>query len=111
MAKRPLISADNHVFEPVTLWQERLPREYRDRGPRLERRDDWLVMSIPVRVEVREAHPDPSPSAEWFDHLQAVRPDTEREVEMHFASPLFQGLGYREDQIHTLIDERIVAAD
>jgi hypothetical protein len=27
-----------------------------------------------------------------------VRPDTEREVEMHFASPLFQGLGYREDQ-------------
>ena len=25
MAKRPLISADNHVFEPVTLWQERLP--------------------------------------------------------------------------------------
>ena len=25
MAKRALISADNHVFEPVTLWQERLP--------------------------------------------------------------------------------------
>jgi predicted TIM-barrel fold metal-dependent hydrolase len=46
MGKRPLISADNHVFEPVTLWQERLPSEYRDRGPRLERRDDWLVMAI-----------------------------------------------------------------
>src|SRR4051812_49841371 len=46
MAKRPLISADNHVFEPVTLWQERLPHEFRDRGPRLERRDDWLVMAI-----------------------------------------------------------------
>jgi len=46
MSKRPLISADNHVFEPVTLWQERLPHEYRDRGPRLERRDDWLVMAI-----------------------------------------------------------------
>jgi hypothetical protein len=61
-------------------------------------RDDWLVMSLPVTVEVREAHPDPRPSAEWFDHLQTVRPDTEREVEMHFASPLFQGLGYREDQ-------------
>ena len=25
MTKRALISADNHVFEPVTLWQERLP--------------------------------------------------------------------------------------
>ena len=46
MPKRPLISADNHVFEPVTLWQERLPNEYRERGPRLERRDDWLVMAI-----------------------------------------------------------------
>ena len=46
MPKRPLISADNHVFEPVTLWQERLPHEYRDRGPRLEQRNDWMVMAI-----------------------------------------------------------------
>ena len=38
MPKRSLISADNHVFEPVTLWQERLPKEYRDRGPRVEHR-------------------------------------------------------------------------
>jgi hypothetical protein len=46
MPKRPLISADNHVFEPVTLWQERLPDEYRDRGPRVEERDGWIVMAI-----------------------------------------------------------------
>ena len=43
---RPLISADNHVFEPVTLWQERLPVEFRERGPRVEQRDDWIVMAI-----------------------------------------------------------------
>ena len=43
---RPLISADNHVFEPVTLWQERLPAEFRERGPRVEQRDDWIVMAI-----------------------------------------------------------------
>jgi len=43
---RPLISADNHVFEPVTLWQERLPGAFRDRGPRLEQRGDWYVMAI-----------------------------------------------------------------
>jgi hypothetical protein len=62
-------------------------------------RDDWLVMSIPTLPVVPVgAHPDPPPSAEWFDHLQSVRPVTEREVEMHFASPLFQGLGYREEQ-------------
>jgi predicted TIM-barrel fold metal-dependent hydrolase len=46
MVKRALISADNHVFEPVTLWQERLPAEYRSRGPRVEQRDDWVVMAI-----------------------------------------------------------------
>ena len=46
MPKRSLISADNHVFEPVTLWQERLPEGFRDRGPRVEERDDWLVMAI-----------------------------------------------------------------
>jgi hypothetical protein len=31
--------------------------------------------------------------------MASVHADTEREVEMHFASPLFrEGLGYREDQ-------------
>jgi hypothetical protein len=61
--------------------------------------DDWLVMSIPVPVPVVETSPDPEPSAEWFAHMASVRTDTEREVEMHFASPLFrEGLGYSEDQ-------------
>jgi Type I restriction enzyme R protein N terminus (HSDR_N) len=67
--------------------------------PSLEKagRDDWLIMSIPVPVDVQPSHPDPRP-AKLLDYLQTVRPDTEREVEMHFASPLFQGLGYAEDQ-------------
>ncbi len=46
VTKRSLISADNHVFEPVTLWQERLPAGFRDRGPRVEQRGDWIVMAI-----------------------------------------------------------------
>ena len=46
MVTRALISADNHVFEPVTLWQERLPEAYRTRGPRLEESGEWLVMAI-----------------------------------------------------------------
>ena len=62
-------------------------------------RNDWLVMSMPVNVPVAETSPDPAPTAGWFVHMAAVRTDTEREVEMHFASPLFrEGLGYREDQ-------------
>jgi hypothetical protein len=69
--------------------------------PSLEeaKRDDWLVMSMPVEVPVPEASPDPAPTPEWFAHMASVRADTEREVEMHFASPLFrEGLGYSEDQ-------------
>ena len=62
-------------------------------------RDDWLVMSMPVKVPVPEVSPDPAPKPEWFAHMATVRTDTEREVEMHFASPLFrEGLGYREEQ-------------
>jgi len=69
--------------------------------PSLEeaRRDDWLVMSMPVEVPVPGASPDPAPTPEWFAHMASVRTDTEREVEMHFASPLFrEGLGYSEEQ-------------
>jgi predicted TIM-barrel fold metal-dependent hydrolase len=43
---RALISADNHVFEPVTLWQERLPVGFRGRGPRVEEQNGWRVMAI-----------------------------------------------------------------
>ena len=66
MGKRPLISADNHVFEPVTLWQERLPSEYRDRGPRLEPvrglvlgllvDGDLRALLIPLQGVVAEDH-------------------------------------------------------
>ena len=61
-------------------------------------RDDWLVMSMPAQTDVPPVHPDPRPSADWFQHMKSVVPDTEREVEMHFASPLFRELGYREEQ-------------
>lgn len=47
-----LVSADSHVFEPPTLWQERLPAPLRDRGPRLDRVGDYwaLVMDgLPPR--------------------------------------------------------------
>jgi predicted TIM-barrel fold metal-dependent hydrolase len=46
VTQHTLVSADNHVFEPVTLWQERLPRQFRERGPRVEQRGDWIVMAI-----------------------------------------------------------------
>jgi predicted TIM-barrel fold metal-dependent hydrolase len=41
-----LVSADSHVFEPPTLWQERLPAHYRDRGPRVVESGGWYVMAV-----------------------------------------------------------------
>jgi hypothetical protein len=61
-------------------------------------RDDWLLMSMPTLPEVREEHREPRPSDAWFTHLEEVRLNTEREVEMHFAAPLFRELGYRQEQ-------------
>jgi hypothetical protein len=35
-----VISADNHILEPRDLFVERLPRQYRDRAPRVLRGED-----------------------------------------------------------------------
>jgi predicted TIM-barrel fold metal-dependent hydrolase len=37
-----IISVDDHVLEPKTVWQDRVPAKYRDRAPRMERRFGWL---------------------------------------------------------------------
>ncbi len=34
MTEATIISADSHVFEPVDLWEKRLDRKFRERGPR-----------------------------------------------------------------------------
>ena len=60
---QPLISADNHVFEPVTLWQDNLPPAMRDRGPRLEQADEWFVLRVegmPDRKLTRVEPPAPT---------------------------------------------------
>lgn len=61
-------------------------------------RDDWLVLSMPTLPVATGRPPEPRPTAEWFAHLAGVRPGSEREVEMHFVSPLFEQLGYGEEQ-------------
>ncbi len=59
--------------------------------------NDWVLLTLPELPPMSEAHADPRPSEAWFDHLQSVRMDSEREVEMHFASPLLRALGYAEE--------------
>ena len=55
---------------------------------------DWIVLSLPVMPAPDDSSPDPRPSEEWFEQLMSVHLDSEREVEMYFASPLLHGLGY-----------------
>src|ERR1700749_3897388 len=40
------LSSGSHVFEPPDLWQTRIDRAFRDRGPRIERIDagDYVVV-------------------------------------------------------------------
>jgi predicted TIM-barrel fold metal-dependent hydrolase len=46
-----IISVDDHVVEPPTVWQDRLPAKYRELGPRIERddqgRDVWMFEGRP----------------------------------------------------------------
>jgi hypothetical protein len=58
---------------------------------------DWIVLSLPVMPGPGGSGPDPRPSPEWFEHLISVHLDSEREVEMFFASPLFHALGYGDE--------------
>ena len=34
MTENTIISADSHVFEPVNLWETRMDKKFRERGPR-----------------------------------------------------------------------------
>lgn len=61
-------------------------------------RDDWLVLSMPTPIVTTGEHPEPRPTEEWFAHLAELELGSEREVEMHFVSPLFEELGYSETQ-------------
>ena len=40
-----IISVDDHVMEPKTLWQEQLPPSMRDKGPRVSREKVKLAFS------------------------------------------------------------------
>ena len=68
--------------------------------PALEQagRDDWLVFSIPAPGVTSGPPPEPQPTPEWFAHLAQLHLGSEREVEMHFVSPLFEQFHYREEQ-------------
>src|SRR5919108_4304156 len=65
-----LISADDHIdlgYLPADLWLERLPQEFRDRGPRVEERDGREVWVCDGAVDggLRPPSGPRSPSTGW----------------------------------------------
>jgi predicted TIM-barrel fold metal-dependent hydrolase len=54
-----IISVDDHVLEPKSVWQDRVPARYRERAPRVERRFGWIQRGKFVDGE--------GPNARWCD--------------------------------------------
>jgi predicted TIM-barrel fold metal-dependent hydrolase len=59
-----IISVDDHVVEPPDLWVDRLPEQYRERGPRVEREKGVSVRGDGGLVWVPDAD---APGASWVD--------------------------------------------
>ena len=57
-----IISVDDHVLEPPTLWTERLPKKYLDRCPRVERKKGAYVRDINGWIDGAD-----TPDAAWAD--------------------------------------------
>lgn len=81
-----------------------MTRLLEERGIRIEpplaeaKLNQRITLSMPVLAVPDNSGPGPRPSEAWFEHLISLRFDSEREVELHFASPLFHALGYTDDQ-------------
>jgi predicted TIM-barrel fold metal-dependent hydrolase len=74
-----LISGDSHVNEPGDLWTARVPREFRDRAPRIDRfeqGDAWVLEGVrdPINFGMNAcAGLDPADMHAWsrFDDMRA----------------------------------------
>ena len=60
--------------------------------------DDWIRLSLCDDQPMVTDQPAPAPSPGFLEYLQSLTLTTEREVELHFTSPLFDHLGY--DDVH-----------
>jgi predicted TIM-barrel fold metal-dependent hydrolase len=61
-----IISVDDHVVEPATLWQDRLSRADREHGPRVERRFGHLDWDTGGKMNLVE-DPAGTDGARWCD--------------------------------------------
>ncbi|CAN5887707.1 hypothetical protein BH23GEM7_BH23GEM7_05070 [soil metagenome] len=66
-----------------------------------EDKDEWLILSHvrpePPAIATEEGAETPTPQEEWFALMEQRAFESEREVEYYFIIPLFEQLGYEED--------------
>ena len=66
-----LISVDDHVVEPPSLWLDRVPRKYVDRAPRVVRGRGYTELSGKQRVIRSESE---GPACDWWVYENAEVP-------------------------------------
>ena len=67
-----IISVDDHVVEPPTLWVDRLPKKYRDVGPRVER--DSAIFNFEGGVFSYEKGVEGGQECDWWLYDDLVYP-------------------------------------
>jgi predicted TIM-barrel fold metal-dependent hydrolase len=72
-----IISVDDHVIEPATVWTDRLPSKYRDVGPRIVRAPVKEITFIGGKFTAIPGDPgDPGEPVDWWFYEDLRRPLT-----------------------------------
>ncbi|MUH51999.1 MAG: amidohydrolase, partial [Actinobacteria bacterium] len=81
-----IISVDDHVIEPATVWSDRLPSKYRDIGPRIERRPVKEMTFIGGKFTAIPGDAgDPGEPVDWWFYEDLRRPLTRLDTAVGFS--------------------------
>ncbi len=92
-----IISVDDHVIEPATVWSDRLPSKYRDIGPRIERRPVKEMTFIGGKFTAVPGDPgDPGEPVDWWFYEDLRRPLTRLDTAVGFSRDevILKGITY-----------------
>ena len=80
-----IISVDDHVIEPATVWSDRLPAKYRNVGPRIERRPVKEMTFIGGKFTAIPGDPgDSGDPVDWWFYEDLRRPLTRLDTAVGF---------------------------
>jgi predicted TIM-barrel fold metal-dependent hydrolase len=87
MRELPLIvSVDDHVIEPATVWTDRLPKKYLDVGPRIVRAPVKEMTFIGGKFTAIPGEPgDPGDPVDWWFYEELRRPLIRLDTAVGFA--------------------------